>query len=165
MERASRRRVLRAGAAAGLAAVAGCLGSGGSSDGLTLETVAVRGSPGGSVAVAPAGEVVLLDFFATWCAPCKPQMASLRSIHATFPGVHQLSITNETDEAAIREFWRTYRGTWPVATDPELRATERFEVTGIPTLVVLDPDGREVWRHVGLAAEADIEAALRDAGA
>lgn len=164
MKRATRRAVLRAGGAATLASLAGCLG-GGSSEGMSLETLDVRGSPGGELPVAPTGTVVLLDFFATWCAPCKPQMESLGSLNDQFPDVHLLSITNENDDPAIREFWREYDGNWPVAKDPELRATESFDVGGIPTLLVLDPEGGEVWRHLGLAARDSIEQALLDAGA
>lgn len=165
MQQATRRAVLRAAGAGGLAAVAGCLDAVGTGGGLTLQTVDVRSSPGTKIAVAPTGQVVLLDFFATWCAPCKPQMKSLRSVHEKFPDVHLLSITTETDDDAIQEFWEEYEGTWPVAKDPELRATEQYDVGGIPTLIVLDPDGGEVWRHIGLAAQKDIERAIRDAGA
>ncbi|MDZ7701344.1 MAG: thioredoxin-like domain-containing protein [Halobacteriales archaeon] len=166
MQQSTRRAVLKAGGAAGLASLAGCLGGpSGGSRGLTLQTLDVEGSPGDALPVAPSGTVVLLDFFATWCAPCKPQMKSLRSLHGQYPDVHLLSITNENDDPAIREFWRTYEGSWPVAKDPELRATEEFSVGGIPTLIVLDPEGGEVWRHLGLAARDDIEDALLDAGA
>lgn len=164
----SRRDLLRTGGASALAGLAGCtavLGGGsGTETGLRLDTIDVAGSPGGPIAVHPPNEVALLDFWATWCAPCKPQMAELRAIRQRFPDLHMLSITSETDVDAIQAFWRTYGGTWPVATDPDLEASEAFGVRRIPTLIVFDATGTEQWRHVGLAAAGTIADALRDAG-
>jgi thiol-disulfide isomerase/thioredoxin len=142
--------------------IAGCLG--GESEATELDRLDVEGSPGGTVRPLPDGEPALLDFWATWCAPCKPQMAELREIRERHPDLHMLSITNETDREAIRDFWREYGGTWSVAMDPDLRTNDRFDVTRIPTLLVFDADGQEVWRHVGLAAADSIDDALEDAG-
>jgi hypothetical protein len=50
-----------------------------------------------------------------------------------------------------------------VAIDPELRVTNRYDVTGIPTLVVLAPEGTEAWRHTGLAEAAAIRSAVDEA--
>ncbi|PSP34352.1 TlpA family protein disulfide reductase [Halobacteriales archaeon QH_10_70_21] len=159
----SRRRVL-VGAAGVAVGLSGCLGGGGSDAG-TIETYDVAGSPGDAVPVRPDGEGALLDFWATWCAPCEPQMAELREVRERFPGVHMLSITNEDDADAIRSFWTAHDGTWPVASDPEVRTNDRFDVTRIPTLLVFDPAGIEVWRHVGLAAADTVADALDEAGA
>jgi thiol-disulfide isomerase/thioredoxin len=166
----SRRSLLRLGTGAGVAALAGCtslVGSGGAGTGSesgTLQSLDVAGSPGGPVPVLPA-EVTLLDYWATWCAPCKPQMAELRAIREQFPDVHMLSITNERDVPAVRAFWEEYEGTWPVAQDTSLATNERFDVTRMPTLLVFTPEGEEVWRHVGLAASEGIARRLEEAGA
>ena len=61
--------------------------------------------------------------------------------------------------------WREYEGTWAVAQDTDLRTNERFGVTRVPTLLVFDADGEEVWRHVGLAAAETVAEKLREAGA
>jgi thiol-disulfide isomerase/thioredoxin len=165
----TRRSFLRAGLGLGAVGLAGCTSLAGSSDGsgsgTALRSYEVGGSPGGTVPVLPDGRVALLDWWATWCAPCKPQMAGLRTIRERFPDVHMLSITNEGDAAAIRAFWREYEGTWPVASDTELRTNERFGVDRVPTLIVFDPDGAERWRHVGLAAVERVAEGLRAAGA
>lgn len=169
-----RRTVLRLGGAGGAVALAGCLGAtgeggapaaGATPEEGTIDTLDVAGSSGERVPVVAADRVTLLDFWATWCAPCEPQMAELRSVREEFPDVHLLSITNEEDEAAVREFWTEFGGTWPVAMDPGLRTNDRFDVTRIPTLLVLDPSGSERWRHVGLAAADTIAEQVREAGA
>ena len=163
MERHTRRAVLGAGGAGLAGALAGCagvLGGAGGTDAGEINTVAVGGSPGKPVAIQLPGRVTLLDFFGTWCAPCKPQMAHLRTVDERFPDLHLLSITWEEDPEAVAEFWREYEGTWPVALDPEVRTGERYGVRRIPTLLVLTPDGTETWRHVGLAAADTVATAI-----
>jgi len=181
--RPTRRRFLSRTAAVGLAGVAatgglaGCLGGdaatgdddndGGDAGaesptpsptptGLQLETLEVEGSPGGTVPAKPAGEPALLDFFATWCAPCKPQMAELRTVQSEHPDLHMLSVSREEDADLIRDFWVEYEGTWAVAQDTRLEAFQEYDITRIPTMLVLDAEGETVWRHSGLAAAEDI---------
>jgi len=125
-------------------------------EGLQLETLAVGGSSGEQVAVKPAGEAGLLDFFATWCAPCKPQMEELRAVRAEHPDLHMLSVSREKDRETIESFWTEYDGTWAVAQDTQLAAFQEYDIKRIPTLLVLDASGAEVWRHSGLAAADDI---------
>jgi len=178
----TRRRFLSRTAAVGLSGVAatgglaGCLGDdaatgGDGTDGggeggggtptptptgLQLETLEVGGSPGESVVVKPAGEPALLDFFATWCAPCKPQMAELRTVQSEHPDLHMLSVSREQDADLIQDFWVEYEGTWAVAQDTQLEAFQEYDITRIPTMLVLDSEGETVWRHSGLAAAEDI---------
>lgn len=158
------RRTFLAGGAAALAGLAGCVGG---EDAMTVDTLAAPGSPGGEIPVLADGRVTLLDFWATWCAPCRPQMAELGEVRRRYDEatLQMLGITNETDATAIRSFWETYEGAWPVASDPELRTNDRFGVTRIPTKIVFDPDGEEVWRHVGLAAADTVADAVEDARA
>lgn len=144
--------------------LAGCLGSS-TSDEATIQTLDVGGSPGTAVPIVSEGDITLLDFWATWCAPCKPQMAELGEIRERFPEIHMLSITNESDRDAVASYWEEYDGTWAVAMDPDVRTNERFDVTRIPTKLILDADGEETWRHTGLAAADTIADALREAGA
>lgn len=166
MTQYTRRDFLRASAPTTAVLISGCIS--GRDGSLHLQSLDVSGSPGGRVPVAPSGMVSLLDFFATWCAPCKPQMRHLRAVRERFgtDEVSMLSITTENDRGAVGSFWERYDGTWPVALDPELKATQQFNVRRIPTLLVLSSTATETWRHVGLADTktigAKIEAAMNE---
>ncbi|MFB6295694.1 MAG: TlpA family protein disulfide reductase [Halobacteriales archaeon] len=144
-------------------------GAGGETDSILLPSLDVRGSPGDLVRLRPPGKVVLLDFFATWCPPCEPEMDNLRAAREQFSedSVSIVSITRETDEETIEQFWEANEGTWPVVKDPGLRAFREYGVTGLPTILVFTPGGDEVMRHNGLAGEdrivSNLEAALEEA--
>jgi len=167
----SRRSLLRAGGVAALGGLAGCLGdvrsrlAGGGTDdeGLALESLSVGGSSGGELVVNPEGQATLVDFFATWCQPCKPQMEGLGTVRERYPDLAMRSITNESDRGAVREFWREYDGTWPVLIDPDAEAQRAYQPPGMPTLFVYDADGEEVWRHTGLARTERIAEAVETA--
>lgn len=166
------RRTVLAATGAAVTALSGCTqltGAGDSPGGedsgdgsrrLTLDTLDVGGSSGETVAVAPEGTVTLLDFFATYCGPCKPQMAELRTVRSAFPEVHMLSITPEGDADGVASFWTEYEGSWSVALDPEVRTWPKYEVSGLPTMLVLDRAGSETWRHTGLADAETIRSEL-----
>jgi thiol-disulfide isomerase/thioredoxin len=118
---------------------------------IVLRSVEAPGSPGDEVRVREPGTTSVVEFFATWCGPCKPQMAELRELRASFgpDELHLVSVTQETRPEKIRGFWERYDGTWPALVDEALVATDAYDVGGLPTTIVLDPDGAVAWRHVG----------------
>ena len=158
MQSLSRRTLLRTGAIAASAGLAGCLGSlglgddGGSVDAIELQRAAGPGPD--TVPLASAEQPTVLDFFATWCAPCIPQLDAIWAAAQERPDAYYVSVTNESDANAVRQWWNDYGGEWPAVMDPDAQATSRYEAPRLPTTLVLPPaggPGSEVWRHVGVA--------------
>jgi len=127
-------------------------GGGSNADGpIRLPSVEAPGSPGGEVPVREPGTTSLVEFFATWCGPCKPQMAELRELRESFgpDELHLVSVTQEARPEKVRQFWERYDGTWPALIDESLVATDTYDVGGLPTTFVVDAEGAVAWRHVG----------------
>lgn len=103
-----------------------------------------------------------MDFFATWCPPCEPEMRDLRDARARFDpdDVFIISITPERDRETIATFWENNGGVWPVVMDLDLRATVRYGVTATPTILAFTTDSVEMFRHTGLAVPTRIIGAI-----
>jgi len=97
------------------------------------------------------GEVLILNFWATWCAPCVAEMPSLVRLHeaASDLGVNMACVTSEPREVVSRfvEKRRLSAPIYMLAGD----APEEFKSRGIPATFILDKSGRVALRHVGAA--------------
>jgi thiol-disulfide isomerase/thioredoxin len=108
------------------------------------------------------GKVVLLDFWATWCGPCKAAMPAIQKIADDYKdkGVVVLGInTWENSPDAARKYMEDKKFTYPclLAGDP---LAEAYGVPGIPTIVVLGKDGRVEFLEVGMGGDGKIRAAI-----
>ena len=109
------------------------------------------------------GEVVVLNLWATWCAPCRREMPSLDRLQAKFGGagleVIALSL-DRGDIAKVREFYDELEiSHLAIYHDPQARAGRELGAPGLPTTVVIDRSGQEVGRLLG-PAEWDSDEAL-----
>jgi thiol-disulfide isomerase/thioredoxin len=109
-----------------------------------------------------AGKVVLIDFWATWCGPCREALPHIRQIAHKFDGqpLVVLSISLDKDEAKWKDFVGKNGMTWMQYRDGgfEGRIAKRFNVTAIPATFTIDADGVLEDQHVG---DADIEGKLK----
>jgi peroxiredoxin len=115
---------------------------------------------GGQVQLADQrGKVVILDFWATWCAPCEIQMPVLDALWGTADrdDLMIVGISVDQDSALDVSAWVAERGfRYPIALgDPDLAM--RYGVIGYPTLIVIDPQGRIYERHTGVWSRPEIE--------
>jgi thiol-disulfide isomerase/thioredoxin len=108
------------------------------------------------------GKVVLIDFWATWCGPCREALPHIREIAKKFDGQPfvVLSISLDSDEAKWKEFVGKNGMTWMQYRDGsfEGRISKQFGVTAIPATFTIDGDGVQEDQHVG---DANIEGKLK----
>jgi thiol-disulfide isomerase/thioredoxin len=93
------------------------------------------------------GRVALLDFWATWCAPCRQSVPSLKKLAETMktePFV-VLGISEDADEATLRSYLARETESWPQHLDVSGRLMKEFGARALPTFVLLDGDGRIVY--------------------
>ena len=98
-----------------------------------------------------AGKVVLLNFWATWCGPCKEEMPSLARLQTQFdPTQFQVvTITTDMHPQGIKQFLQHLGIDLPVLFDEREDVSRSFMVRGLPTTVLLTQDGRAIGRAVG----------------
>ena len=116
--------------------------------GATLET------PDGAPATLPEGRPAVVNFWATWCAPCREEMPSLAALHeAMGEEVAVVAVaTGRNDPAAAAAFLEEVGATELLdLRDPEGTLGRAVAVRGLPTTLVLDASGREVARLQGIA--------------
>lgn len=111
------------------------------------------------------GKPALIDFFASWCAPCAEEAPTLRRLSAALGGrAHIVAIDWDDAGGPARAFVRRHGWAFPVLADPAGTVGERYGVTtGLPTSFVLDPQGRIVRVFLGPQSEARLRQALLEA--
>jgi thiol-disulfide isomerase/thioredoxin len=109
-----------------------------------------------------AGKVVLIDFWATWCGPCREALPHIQKIARKFDGQPfvVLSISLDNDEAKWKDFVTKNEMTWLQYRDGGFdgQISKQFGVTAIPATFTIDADGVLEDQHVG---DADIEGKLK----
>ena len=105
------------------------------------------------------GKVVLLDFWATWCAPCRKSMPEMQALHDKFQarGFSVIGVSiDEGGPAKVKKYVAAKRFTYPMAMDSgKSPAWEAFGVKAVPAAFLLDRDGRIVAQWTGTPPRAD----------
>ncbi len=111
------------------------------------------------------GKVVMLNFWATWCGPCRQEMPRLEALHRELSarGLVLLGVNGESERDA-RNFVEGNGYTFPTLVDSGNHVAGQFRVTAIPTAVVIDREGRVASYLVGLHSEKTLRDALARAG-
>ena len=97
------------------------------------------------------GKVIIVNFWATWCPPCRAEMPSMQRAWEQLreEDIMMLAIDVGEDEDAIFEFTASYPVEFPLLLDTESSVSEAWKVKGLPTTFVVDQWGRKIYRAIG----------------
>jgi len=109
------------------------------------------------------GRVIVLDFWATWCAPCREQMPCIEKLRAEFADAVQFYGVNDEESKTVQDFLKKNHYETPVLMDVHYEAHRSYGIHAIPTLFIIDADGIVRMHIVGSATEARIRKAIESA--
>jgi cytochrome c biogenesis protein CcmG/thiol:disulfide interchange protein DsbE len=97
------------------------------------------------------GRVVLIDFWASWCAPCRRSFPWLKSLHERYSskGLTIVAINLDKDREAASAFLEQFPVPFVVAFDPSGKTAEAFDVQAMPSSYVVGPTGTVLYSHAG----------------
>jgi peroxiredoxin len=97
------------------------------------------------------GKVVFLNFFATWCVPCRVEMPAIERLHRDFRGKGLVVLAVDIQESArtVRPFVRELKLSFPALLDEDGSVATMYAVRPLPATYLISRDGRIVWRAFG----------------
>lgn len=111
------------------------------------------------------GQVIFLNFWASWCPPCRAEAPALEATwrRVKDQGVLFLGISTQDEEERARGFLDEFGITYPNGRDPGGRIAIDYGVWGLPETFFIGPDGRITYKHVGTLSPALIAARVDEA--
>jgi thiol-disulfide isomerase/thioredoxin len=97
------------------------------------------------------GKIVFLNFWASWCGPCRAEMPSMQKLYETWDKnkFEMLAVNLGEDEERVREFARENGYSFPILLEREEKVAEKYMIRGIPTTFLIDEHGNVIEKIVG----------------
>lgn len=148
--------------------------AGSESDPLAVDTNQIVGKPAPAITAVDTegrefrtgdylGRWLLVNFFATWCPPCKvehPELVAFSEAHAATGDAAVVSIAWKDTTEKVRDFFDANGGDWAVVADGESDFAIEYAVVGLPESYLVDPDGIVVHKFVGGVTQREVEAEM-----
>ncbi|MCL5036320.1 MAG: TlpA family protein disulfide reductase [Chloroflexi bacterium] len=101
--------------------------------------------------------VALIDFWATWCPPCRETMPHLQALQNKYgsKGLTIMSINLQERESTVKRFAKSNGYTFNILLDPTGEVADSYSVSGIPTLVLVDKTGNVLLKQTGYSPQGN----------
>ena len=105
------------------------------------------------------GKIVLVNFWASWCGPCRKEMPILEQLNRQYhnKGVALLGVNVEPDSAAATDWLKATPVSFPILFDVDSKVSKLYQVEGMPNTVILDRKGNVRYIHRGYQPGAENE--------
>jgi thiol-disulfide isomerase/thioredoxin len=100
------------------------------------------------------GQVVMINFWASWCGPCREEMPILEKLHAKYKpmGFTMIGVNVEPDSAEAAKWLKATPVTFPILFDTKSEVSKLYAVQSMPSTVIIDRKGNMRWLHRGYKA-------------
>ena len=97
------------------------------------------------------GNIMILNFWATWCMPCRQEMPSLEKLTNKYPQIKVYAINMEKpNKLKVQDFFRSVNVvSLDTYYDPDFKLVKQFKMRGLPTSILIDKNGKEFGRVIG----------------
>jgi thiol-disulfide isomerase/thioredoxin len=104
------------------------------------------------------GQVVYVDFWASWCKPCRKSFPWMNNLQERFAkqGLKVIAVNVDKDKTLVDQFLKSYPANFPIAYDPEGKLASKFGLKGMPSSFIFDRNGNLKTSHLGFR-QKDIE--------
>jgi cytochrome c biogenesis protein CcmG, thiol:disulfide interchange protein DsbE len=107
------------------------------------------------------GKVAIVDFWATWCEPCKKSFPKYQELNVKYQasGLEIIGLSQDDKDEGLKDFADTYGAKFPVAWDKEQQIAHKYQVPSMPSAFIVDKSGIVRFVHLGYhdGEEAEIE--------
>jgi thiol-disulfide isomerase/thioredoxin len=99
------------------------------------------------------GKVIYLDFWASWCGPCKESFPWLNQLQKDHPNIKIIGINLDKNKIDAEKFLKSNPADFEIIYNPEANLANTFKVKGMPYSVIFNKDGKPIFNHIGFSAK------------